>query len=52
MKLAAAITGDLRKIMAEEVKEAEDAVTAAMRQAADVRIPTRSGHPFRFDSGH
>ncbi|CAA7619693.1 DUF6441 family protein [Magnetospirillum sp. SS-4] len=35
MKLAAAITGDLRKIMAEEVKEAEDAVTAAMRQAAD-----------------
>ncbi|CAA7620585.1 DUF6441 family protein [Magnetospirillum sp. SS-4] len=35
MKLAAAITGDLRKIMAEEVKAAEDAVTAAMRQAAD-----------------
>ncbi|EME69997.1 hypothetical protein H261_10622 [Paramagnetospirillum caucaseum] len=35
MKLAAAISGDLRKIMAEEVKEAEDAVTAAMRQAAD-----------------
>ncbi|CAA7614840.1 DUF6441 family protein [Magnetospirillum sp. SS-4] len=35
MKLAAAITGDLRKIMAEEVKEAEDAVTAAMRQATD-----------------
>ncbi|WP_096703343.1 DUF6441 family protein [Magnetospirillum sp. 15-1] len=35
MKLAAAISGDLRKIMAEEVKDAEDAVTAAMRQAAD-----------------
>ena len=35
MKLAAAISGDLRKIMAEEVKEAEDAVTAGMRQAAD-----------------
>ncbi|WP_096700632.1 DUF6441 family protein [Magnetospirillum sp. 15-1] len=35
MKLAAAISGDLRKIMAEEVKAAEDAVTAAMRQAAD-----------------
>ena len=35
MKLAAAISGDLRKIMAEEVKSAEDAVTAAMRQAAD-----------------
>ena len=35
MKLVAAITGDLRKIMAEEVKAAEDAVTAAMRQAAD-----------------
>ena len=35
MKLAAAISGDLRKIMAEEIKEAEDAVTAAMRQAAD-----------------
>lgn len=35
MKLAAAISGDLRKIMAEEVKAAEDAVTAGMRQAAD-----------------
>jgi hypothetical protein len=35
MKLAAAITGDLRKIMAEEVNAAEDAVTAGMRQAAD-----------------
>jgi hypothetical protein len=35
MKLAAAITGDLRKIMAEEIKSAEDAVTAGMRQAAD-----------------
>ena len=35
MKLAAAISGDLRKIMAEEIKEAEDAVTAGMRQAAD-----------------
>ena len=35
MKLAAAISGDLRKIMAEEIKAAEDAVTAAMRQAAD-----------------
>ncbi|OAN53033.1 hypothetical protein A6A04_15060 [Paramagnetospirillum marisnigri] len=35
MKLAAALSGDLRKIMAEEVKDAEDAVTAAMRQAAD-----------------
>jgi len=35
MKLAAAISGDLRKIMAEEVKAAEDAVTAAMRHAAD-----------------
>ena len=35
MKLAAAISGDLRKIMAEEIKDAEDAVTAAMRQAAD-----------------
>ncbi|CDK97888.1 protein of unknown function [Magnetospirillum gryphiswaldense MSR-1 v2] len=35
MKLAAAITGDLRKIMAEEVKAAEDAVTAGTRQAAD-----------------
>jgi hypothetical protein len=34
MKLAAALSGDLRKIMAEEVKDAEDAVTAAMRQAA------------------
>ena len=35
MKLAAAISGDLRKIMAEEIKDAEDAVTAGMRQAAD-----------------
>ena len=35
MKLAAAISGDLHKIMAEEVKAAEDAVTAGMRQAAD-----------------
>ena len=35
MKLAAAISGDLRKIMAEEIKGAEDAVTAGMRQAAD-----------------
>jgi hypothetical protein len=35
MKLAAAITGDLRKIMAEEIKEAEEAVTAGMRQAAE-----------------
>ncbi|TAN71897.1 MAG: hypothetical protein EPN20_04305 [Magnetospirillum sp.] len=35
MKLAAAISGDLRKIMAEEVKAAEDAVTAGMRQAAE-----------------
>jgi hypothetical protein len=35
MKLAAAISGDLRKIMAAEIKDAEDAVTAAMRQAAD-----------------
>ena len=35
MKLAAALSGDLRKIMAEEVKAAEDAVTAGMRQAAD-----------------
>ena len=35
MKLAAALSGDLRKIMVEEVKAAEDAVTAAMRQAAD-----------------
>jgi hypothetical protein len=35
MKLAAAIAGDLRKIMAEAIKDAEDAVTAAMRQAAD-----------------
>ena len=35
MKLAAALSGDLRKIMAEEIKDAEDAVTAGMRQAAD-----------------
>jgi hypothetical protein len=35
MKLAAALSGDLRKIMAEEVRAAEDAVTAGMRQAAD-----------------
>jgi len=35
MKLAAALSGDLRKIMAEEIKNAEDAVTAGMRQAAD-----------------
>lgn len=35
MKLAAVLSGDLRKIMAEEVKAAEDAVTTAMRQAAD-----------------
>ncbi|MDO8607873.1 MAG: DUF6441 family protein [Phaeospirillum sp.] len=35
MKLAAAISGDLRKIMAEEIKDAEDAVTAGMRLAAD-----------------
>ncbi|MBX9635175.1 MAG: hypothetical protein K2X44_09360, partial [Magnetospirillum sp.] len=35
MKLAAAISGDLRKIMAEEIKDAEDAVTAGMHQAAD-----------------
>ncbi|TAN75842.1 MAG: hypothetical protein EPN20_02340 [Magnetospirillum sp.] len=35
MKLAAAISGDLRKIMAEEVKAAEDAITVGMRQAAD-----------------
>jgi len=35
MKLVAALSGDLRKIMAEEVKAAEDAVTAGMRQAAD-----------------
>lgn len=35
MKMAAAISGDLRKIMAEEIKDAEDAVTAGMRQAAD-----------------
>ena len=35
MKLAAAISGDLRKIMADEVKAAEDAVTAGTRQAAD-----------------
>lgn len=35
MKLAAVLSGDLRKIMADEVKAAEDAVTAAMRQAAD-----------------
>lgn len=35
MKLAAAISGDLRKILAEEIKDAEDAVTAGMRQAAD-----------------
>ena len=35
MKLAAAISGDLRKFMAEEIKDAEDAVTAGMRQAAD-----------------
>lgn len=32
MKLAAAISGDLRKFMGEEVK---DAVAAGMRQAAD-----------------
>lgn len=35
MKLAAVLSGDLRKIMAEEIKTAEDAVTTAMRQAAD-----------------
>jgi hypothetical protein len=35
MKLAAAISGDLRKIMDEEIKDAEDAVTAGMRLAAD-----------------
>jgi len=35
MKLAAALSGDLRKIMAEEVKDGEDAVTAGMHQAAD-----------------
>ncbi len=35
MKLAAALSGDLRKIMAEEIKDAEDAITAGMRQAAD-----------------
>lgn len=35
MKLMAALSGDLRKIMAEEVTAAEDAVTAGMRQAAD-----------------
>lgn len=35
MRLAAAISGDLRKVLADEVKAAEDAVTAGMRQAAD-----------------
>jgi len=35
LRLDLAVNGDLRKIMADEVKAAEDAVTAAMRQAAD-----------------
>lgn len=35
MRLAAALTGDLRRMMAEEFKAAEGAVTAGVREAAD-----------------
>lgn len=35
MRLAAALTGDLRRMMAEEVTAAEGAVTAGVREAAD-----------------
>lgn len=35
MRIAAALVGDLRKVMAEEAKAAERAVTTAMREATD-----------------
>lgn len=35
MRLLAALQGDLKKIMAEEAKAAESAVTSGVRQATD-----------------